>query len=127
VLAVTPVLDNGAPLYRLLVGAYARREQADSLLGALRRRGIVGPQSGQVTLTPYALRVADRLAAQGAAARVQALARRNVPVYTLSHGDGTVSLYAGAFELPQDAAWLARQLRAAGVAPVLVYRTGRSL
>ena len=41
--------------------------------------------------------------------------------------DGTVALYAGAFETPEEAAWLARAIQAAGVTPTLVYRTGRSL
>jgi hypothetical protein len=38
--------------------------------------------------------------------------------------DGTVALYAGAFERPADAAYLAQALQAAGVAPALVFRTG---
>jgi hypothetical protein len=58
---------------------------------------------------------------------VQALRARGVTVYPLSRGDGTVALYAGAFETPDEAALLAQSLRAAGLAPTLVYRTGRSL
>ena len=60
-------------------------------------------------------------------ARVDGFLAKNVPVYALSRGDGTVALYAGAFERPEQAAWLARALQAAGVTPTLVYRTGRSL
>ena len=127
VIALTPVLEDGTTWYRLIVGAYPRREQADSLLAELRRRGVVGEQSGNVVRTPYALLVADRVPASEVEARVRALTAKNVPVYPLSRGDGTVALYSGAFQMPQDAAWLARQLRSAGVTPTLVYRTGRSL
>ena len=125
--ALTPVLDDGAPWYRLFVGAFATKAGADSLLGALRQRGVLGEGSGMSVRAPYALLVADHVPAQDAPARVQALARKNVPVYPLSRGDGTVALYAGAFERPEQAAWLARALQAAGVVPTLVYRTGRSL
>ncbi len=127
VIALTPVLEDGTTWYRLIVGAYPRREEADSLLAALRRRGIVGEQSGNVVRTPYALLLADRVPVVEVKGRVDALTAKNVPVYVLSRGDGTVALYAGAFQMPQDAAWLARQLQSAGVTPTLVYRTGRSL
>jgi hypothetical protein len=127
VLALTPLLDRGEPWYRLLVGAYGTRAQAESLLVALRRRAVLGPGSGSLVRAPYALLVADRVPASEVAARVGDLAGRGVPVYPLSRGDGTVALYAGAFETPDQAAYLARTLQAAGVAPVLVYRTGGSL
>jgi hypothetical protein len=127
VIALTPVVEDGGPTYRMLVGALPTRAAADSLLGALQRRGVLGEGSGIVLRTPYALLVADHVPAQDAPGRVQALAKENVPVYPLSRGDGTVALYAGAFEQPEQAAWLARALQAAGMTPTLVYRTGRSL
>jgi hypothetical protein len=125
--ALTPLLERGAPWYRLLVGAYRTRAEADRLLADLRRRDVVGGGSGSIVRAPYALRVAERVAAADVPQRVLALTGKNVPVYPLSNGDGTVSLYAGAFETPEQAAYLARNLQAAGVQPVLVYRTGRSL
>lgn len=127
VLALTPVLDRGETWYRLLVGAYATRSQAESLLVALRARKVLGAASGSLSRAPYALRVAERMSATDVPERVRGLAKRGIPVYPLSRGDGTVSLYAGAFETPEQAALLARNLQAAGIAPVLVYRTGRSL
>ena len=125
VLALTPVLDRGETWYRLLVGAYATRSQAESLLVALRARKVLGAASGSLSRAPYALRVAERMSATDVPERVRGLAKRGIPVYPLSRGDGTVSLYAGAFETPEQAALLARNLQAAGIAPVLVYRTGR--
>jgi hypothetical protein len=121
--ALTPQLENGAPWWRLLVGAYATRQRAESALVALQQRGVLGAGSGAIVRAPYALLVAERLPASEAPARVEALARRGVPTYPLSRGDGTVALYAGAFERPGDAAYLAQALQAAGVAPALVYRT----
>lgn len=127
VVALTPILQDGAPGYHLLVGAFPSRAEADSLRVSLQRLGVLGPESGIVRRTPYALLVEERVPLANVPARVQALAKQNVPVYPLSRGDGTVALYAGAFEQPEQAAWLARALRAAGVTPTLVYRTGRSL
>jgi hypothetical protein len=127
VTALTPVLEDGAPWYRLLVGAYPTRAGADSLLGDLQRRGVLGEGSGLVVRTPYALLVADHVPAADVRARVQSFLAKNIPLYALSRGDGTVALYAGAFERPEQAAWLARVLQTAGVTPTLVYRTGRSL
>jgi hypothetical protein len=127
VTALTPVLEDGAPWYRLLVGAYPSRAGADSLLGDLQRRGVLGEGSGLVVRTPYALLVADHVPAADVRARVQSFLAKNIPLYALSRGDGTVALYAGAFERPEQAAWLARVLQTAGVTPTLVYRTGRSL
>jgi hypothetical protein len=122
--ALTPQMEDGAPWWRLLVGAYPTRQRAESVLAELRRRGVVGESSGAVVRAPYALLVADRLPAADAPARVEALARRGVPTYPLSRGDGTVALYAGAFERPDQAAYLAQALQAAGVTPALAYRTG---
>lgn len=127
VLALTPQLDNSAPWWRLFAGAYPTRQRAESLLVALQERGVLGAGSGTVVRAPYALLVADRLAAADAPARVEALSRRGVPTYLLSRGNGTVAVYAGAFERPADAEYLATALRAAGVTPVLVYRTGGSM
>lgn len=123
VLALTSVLQDGAPMYRLIVGAYRSRAAADSLLRDLRRRGVLAEESGSVIRAPYALLVDARVPAAEAARRVQALAARGVPTYPLSRGDGTVALYAGAFQTVDEAAYLARTARAAGVPTSLVYRT----
>ena len=127
VLALTPVLQDNEPSYRLIVGAYRTRAQADSLLHDLQRRGVLGEESGRVVRAPYALLIEARVPAAEAARRVQALAARGIPTYPLSRGDGTVGLFAGAFETADEAAYLARTARAAGVTATLVYRTGGAL
>ena len=125
--ALTPLLDRGAPWYRLLVGAYATRAEAERLLAELRAKKVLGEGSGSIVRAPYALRLAERVPASEAPRQVADLARKNVAAYLLSNGDGTVSVFTGAFETPTQAAFLARNLQAAGVRPTLVYRTGRSL
>jgi hypothetical protein len=122
--ALTPQLEDGAPWWRLFVGAYPTRQRAEAALAGLRERGVVGSGSGAVVRAPYALLVGEGLAAADASARADALARRGVRTYALARGDGTVALYAGAFERPADAAYLGEALKAAGVAPALVFRTG---
>ena len=111
------------PLRRGFLIGIELKERVTPTLRALQERGVIGAGSGAVVRAPYALLVADRLPAIDAPGRVEALARRGVPTYPLSRGDGTVGLYAGAFERPEDAAYLAQALQAAGVTPSLVYRT----
>jgi hypothetical protein len=129
---VTPVAfgrDTSNHWYRLTVGAFPRAAQAESLLRELRRDGVLnaGTASGNVVRLPYALLVEDRVLASQAPRRVVELKARGAAVYALSRGDGTVGLYAGAFEEPEESALLLAQLRRAGLRPLLVYRTGRGL
>jgi hypothetical protein len=129
---VTPVVldgDTADRWYRLTVGAYRTRAQADSLLDALRARGVLNPStsSGHVARLPYALLVEDRVLARDTPRRLQDYRARGIALYPLSRGDGTVGLYAGAFERPEESALLVAQLRRAGARPLLVYRTGRGL
>jgi cell division septation protein DedD len=129
---VTPVVydrDTSIHWYRLTVGAFPRAAQAESLLRALRRQGVLNAStaSGNVVRMPYALLVEDRVLASQAPRRVVQLKARGAPVYPLSRGDGTVGLYAGAFEEPEESALLLAQLRRAGLRPLLVYRTGRGM
>ncbi len=125
-LVVAPELGEGL-WYKTYVGAYARREQAESLRASLAARRVVGEGSGMVTRTPFALLLADSVRAADAPQRIRALASRGVRAYPLARGDGLVALYAGAFDTQDKAAYLARALDSAGVPARLVYRFGRSL
>jgi hypothetical protein len=51
---------------------------------------------------------------------------RGVPAYALLQDDGTVRLYAGAFDAAAAAVPLDADLRGAGFTPALAYRTGRT-
>jgi hypothetical protein len=58
--------------------------------------------------------------------RVAALVVRGVAAYALVQDDGSVRLFAGAFETAAAAVPLDAELRAAGLAPQVAYRTGRT-
>ncbi|HEY8851662.1 MAG TPA: hypothetical protein VIM36_05740 [Gemmatimonadaceae bacterium] len=129
--AVSPVpigLEQ-ATWYRVTAGAYTRRDQADSLLRALRESRLLTDDSvDHVMQTPLALLV-DSVPSQGGIgdairAAVEKYAARGLPVYTLMQNDGGARIYAGAFKTASQSAELIKSLRAAGLKPVLVYRTG---
>jgi hypothetical protein len=126
-----PIGPERAIWYRVFAGAYTTRDQADSLARALRASALVADDSvNHVRQTPLALLV-DSVPSQGGIgdairAAVQKYAARSLPVYTLMQNDGGARIYAGAFATASESAELTRTLRAAGLKPVLVYRTGSS-
>lgn len=113
--------------YRVFVGAYRVRAAADSLLGMLRQRGLLAANAGRVVRAPLAVLVRDKVPFSDAHTIATAYRAKGIPVYALVQDDGSYTLYAGAFESPEQAALLLSTLRAAGEDPVVVYRTGRVL
>ncbi len=122
--ALSPVTDGGARWYRLTVGAEPSRAEATALLARLRAKDPT--VSGSIVALPYAFLVEQGVAAAQVPARLSALAGRGVFAYALRQGDGSGAIYTGAFESPEQARTLADSLRAVGMAPTLVYRTGRA-
>ncbi|HMJ14947.1 MAG TPA: hypothetical protein VK524_26220 [Polyangiaceae bacterium] len=122
-----PVGPNRDRYFKLIVGAYPMRNEADAELAVLRHKNVTPtPQLGTVVRTPYAL-----LIDSAAAGRPSELVRkypeaRKWGSYVLAQKDGSLKLYAGAFERPEDAAALMLTLRAEKLTPTLVYRTGRT-
>jgi hypothetical protein len=129
--AVSPVVfgPERSTWYQVTAGAYTTRNQADSLLLALRSSGIIRDTTGvSVTRTPLAL-VVDSVPTQGGiadavTAALDKYAARGLQVYALMQDDGGALIYAGAFATAEQSAPLIRTLRSAGLKPVLVYRTG---
>jgi hypothetical protein len=128
--AVSPVsIDpERSTWYKVTAGAYTRRYQADSLLLALRRSGLLTDSAGSVTRAPLALLV-DSVPTQGGIvdavrAAVQKYVDRGLSVYALIQDGGGARIYAGAFGAADQSAGLIRTLRSAGLKPALVYRTG---
>ena len=128
--AVSPIsIDpERSTWYKVTAGAYTRRYQADSLLSALRRSGLLTDSAGSVTRAPLALLV-DSVPTQGGIvdavrAAVQKYLDRGLPVYALIQDGGGARIYAGAFGAADQSAALIRTLRTAGLKPALVYRTG---
>ena len=131
--AVSPVVfgPERSTWYQVTAGAYTTRNQADSLLLALRSSGIIRDTTGvSVTRTPLAL-VVDSVPTQGGigdavSAVLDKYAARGLQVYALMQDDGGALIYSGAFARADQSAPLIRTLRGAGLKPVLVYRTGRA-
>ncbi len=125
---VSPVNVGAARVrwYKVLAGAWRDRYGADSLLAALRRDGVLRSDAGMVVRVPLSLLLEAEVARPAALVRVDAWAARGVSAYALLQDNGTVRLYAGAFETAAAAVPLDAELRAAGFAPQLVYRTGRT-
>jgi len=128
--AVSPVAIDleRSKWYKVTAGAYTRRDQADSLLRALRNSGVLRDSAGSVTTAPLAL-IVDSVPTQGGivdAVRgaVDKYTARGLAVYALMQNDGGALIYAGAFSRADQSAELIRTLRGAGLKPVLVYRTG---
>ncbi|WP_306521149.1 SPOR domain-containing protein [Gemmatimonas sp.] len=121
--ALSPVMEGNEQWYRVTVGAAVSRTDAEALLSRLRTDKVIG--SGSIVSVPFAFRVESNVTASLVPNRLAALATRGIIAYALLQSDGSRTIYTGAFESPLQATALADSLRAAGVAPVLVYRTGR--
>lgn len=118
-------LDLRTRYYKLVAGAYQNRAGADSLLTQLRSRKVLAVGFGTVAFLPYAFLMDTNVAAADVGPRLARAAARAQPVYALRQANGAVNLYFGAYENPQEASLAVPAARRAGLAPTLVYRTGR--
>lgn len=126
--AIAPMPLGAARIrwFRVVAGAWRDRTGADSLLAALRAAREIAASTGVVAQVPLALLMETNLPRDSGAARVAALGARGVQAYALMQDDGSVRVYAGAFETAAAAAALHAELRAMGLSPQLSYRTGRT-
>jgi hypothetical protein len=118
-------LDLRTRYYQLVAGAYESRAGADSLLAQLRARKVLAPGFGSVTILPYAFLVEANVVQANIGPRLARAAARAQPVYALRQPNGAINLYFGSYESPQQASLAVPAARRAGLAPTLVYRTGR--
>ena len=125
---VSPVTVGGSASvwYKVVVGASHVRAGADSLLAAMRRGKVLRSGEGRVVKVPYALVLANNIEQSNARSLHETWQQRGFNTYVLVQNDGSARLLAGAFETTAQAAPLASALRAAGVTPVIAYRTGRT-
>jgi hypothetical protein len=123
-LALSPVLEGAEMWYRVTVGAHASKSDAEALLARMRSQKLIS--AGSIVTVPFALRLESNVSTALAPVRLGALKARGIVAYALRQPSGNANIYTGAFETPAQAVPLADSLRATGVAPVLVYRTGRA-
>ncbi len=125
---VSPVAVGGSASvwYKVVVGASHVRAGADELLASMQRAKLVHSGQGRVVKVPYALVLAQNIEQSSVGSAVESWRKIGFNPYVLVQSDGSLRAFAGAFETAAQAAPLASALRAAGVAPVLAFRTGRS-
>jgi hypothetical protein len=109
---IVPRADTSGVLrYALLAGAYS--DSATAGTTAVR--------------APLALILRRDMDVDSAAVAVTHYLARGIPAYALARADGHATVYAGAFDDARAARTLTASLRAAGLVPVLAYRTGRPI
>ncbi|MDQ6718888.1 MAG: hypothetical protein M3Z17_11170 [Gemmatimonadota bacterium] len=125
-----PIGAERATWYKLIAGAYSDRRQADSLLTALRAAKMLDDSSGSVIHAPLALLVDSLPSQSGINAElkktIDSYSTRGINTYALIQRDGGARIYSGAFERTEQAGGLIKILRASGLNPLLVYRTGQA-
>jgi len=128
--AVTYAPERGAPAggpLLVIAGAYTTRATADSLLRALRAHGVLRRGQGHVVSAPLALLVQENVSRDQLSFFTNAYHLKGLPVYGLLQANGSVNLYAGAFETIDQAQPLSATFRSNGEQPRLAYRIGRPL
>jgi len=126
--AISPVILDGDSVqwFRVTVGASVDQAGANALLARLRTAQILGQSSGTILKVPYAFRLEEGLSVEAAPRLIADYEKRGISAYALKQDDGRVTLFTGAHETVEQAAFLADSLRTQGVKAVLVYRTGRA-
>jgi hypothetical protein len=122
-----PSVDGGVLWYKVFVGAFAARANAEALRDSLRASGRAGEIIEPIVVVPFAFLIADGIQRDSVASVRAQYAAQGVTTYPLVQDDGTARLFAGAFASPDEAMHLAPVLRTAGIQPRIVYRTGRPL
>ena len=121
---IAPVRIGSRVWYRVYAGPVESQDAADSLLAAVRDAGLDRPRTAVPALVPLSLamrRVASADAARAERARLRGI---GVPAFVLGQADGSYRLYAGAYEVPEQAAYLDSLVTSTGSAGQLGPRVG---
>ena len=121
-----PSIDGGALWYKVFVGAFVQRTDAEAFRDSLRSAGRADETVERIASLPFAFLIADAVPPDSITPLRASHLERGIPAYTLVQPDGAARMFAGAFATPDEAMHLAPVLRAAGIQPRIVYRTGRS-
>lgn len=115
---------GSATWYRLLAGAFATSEQADSLLGLLRARGVLGPAAGRVVQASLAWQLEEGVPDDQLPARLFAWRQQGLPAYALIDVSGNNRVYFGAFETEDEARLMSPVLDSLNLSATLATRVG---
>lgn len=126
-LTYAPVIVGTARWYQVFAGGFPTRAAADSLLTEMRINGEIPKGQGQVAELPLplAFRLRAGLSGPEAVSTRKSFLGRRIPAYPMVQDDGTVTLYAGAYENEAHAALALTTIRSAFPDAELAFRTGR--
>ncbi len=111
--------------HKVMFGAWRSEAEALVALEALRKQDVVAVDGGAIVRAPYAVLLVDSASVERARAVMDVWRAKGVTPYALAQDDGTMRVYAGAFETVAQAVTMAAMIRAAGGPSVVAYRTGR--
>ena len=129
---MAPIVVDSAIYYRVMAGPVADSIAAHALMHRLVQRGHkTDADTWAVRPTTWAFHLGDYDSMSDAAARIESLAQRGIPAYSVeipfTVGPARHRVYAGAYEATAQAEVMADLLRNAGIDAPLVRRTGRSV
>lgn len=115
----SPVMIHDMPWYRVTAGAFSTRASADSMVRSSRQF-----ETAAVLYAPYSVLLATGVEKDSITSRLRGFRDNGYPVFELVQDDGTVTVYTGAFETPEQSVQLLSELRADSVQASVAYRTG---
>ncbi len=121
--AVTPIRIGGRIWYRVILGALATAQSADTVLKAFWRDGLVEAGQGTILRTPQAFDLGSRQSVDLAREETQRLRDGGIPAYSVVTA-GAARILVGAFETPDQSGVAESLLTAAGLPAILIPRTG---
>ena len=121
-----PTFSPDTPWYRVSVGAFDSEAAADTMLRALRASNVLEEESGYLLRAPFSLRLTTFNDTTGIGEAVAGWHALGVPAFALRRTDGTVALYAGAYEKQEQAAAALAAHRSVAPEAVVAYRVGRA-
>ena len=119
-----PTGTGSAVWYRLLAGAFATSDGADSLLAVLRLRGVLGPSAGRVVQAPLAWQLEANVPEDQVPVRLFGWRQQGFPAYALVDRDGVTRIYFGAFQTEAEAQLLTPMLDSLNLYATLETRVG---
>ncbi len=125
VLSVRSCPQRTSKWHKVMVGAWHDANTADSALLAMRRERVLEREGGIVVRAPYAMLLADSVSHEQARAVVNRWRTKGLAPYALTQDDGTVRVYAGAFETVAQMVTMAAIVHDSGGTPMVAFRTGR--